>query len=132
MKRFGKPMGYLRITATETAMIYGRKHLFLFDNNKLSGVRVTLGLLDWKIAQLSTYSSIFDRLRWKLDIGLVEESSLVEAKRVLGDKLKSDQHGYQRYYETEKARVDLDLSRHSDMGEGDDAYILHGVFVRLK
>ena len=132
IKRIGKPMGYLRITATETAMIYGRKYLFLFDNGKLSGVRVAHGILDSKIAQLSTYSSVFDRLRWKLDIGLGEESSLVEAKRLLGDKLKSDQYGFQRYYETDKARVDLDLWHRTDLGDGDDAYTLGGVFVRLK
>ena len=132
IERFGKPTGYIRITETETGMLYGNKHLFLFDGNKLSGVRITHSILDWQIAQLATLETVFDRIRWKLDSGLSEGSTLAEAKKALGDRLRSDQYGYRRHYETDKGRVDLGFAHRTDLKESDNAYTLHGILVRLR
>jgi hypothetical protein len=132
LARFGKPMGYMRVTDTETAMMYGRRYLFLFEDRVLSGVRVGRGLMDWSLAQRSTYMSVFDPLGWKLDIGLGLESTLAEAEAILGDKLQPRSMGIGPHYETEKARVELLLSRRPKESGGFHPYVLFGLTVRLK
>src|SRR5206468_8539530 len=37
----GEPTGRLRLSAQDSALIYGKDHAFLFQNGKLLGVRVT-------------------------------------------------------------------------------------------
>ena len=49
ISRFGKATGYVRITPHESGMIYGRGHCFFFTDGKLSGVRITSAILDWRV-----------------------------------------------------------------------------------
>lgn len=41
IKTWGDPTGYIRFNAQETAMIYGKRHMFIFSNDRLSGLRIT-------------------------------------------------------------------------------------------
>ena len=40
ISKFGHPNGYIRLNGTETAMLYGKYHAFIFTASKLSGVRI--------------------------------------------------------------------------------------------
>src|SRR5947207_2748136 len=64
--QYGNPAAYLRLTATESAMCYGKRTAFLFTAGKLSGVRIALSIVDWKLAEIMSPSSIFESLKWTL------------------------------------------------------------------
>jgi hypothetical protein len=129
--RYGRPDGYLRLSETESAMLYGRSHLFLFADGKLNGVRIARhSVLDWKISELMQDNSRFGRLRWKLNNGIALETSLAEIRKILGPALVRER--YQNYYTTRHARVDLDFSHYTNEGEKDEAYKLHGILIRPK
>jgi hypothetical protein len=130
IKAFGKPIGYVRLGGKDTVMMYGKEHLFLFSGGKLSGVRISSYVLDWKVARRIPRHRLFDGLKWKLDNGITVGKTLVEVKKILGDSLSAG--GYQKYYLTESARVELDFSHYVDEGEDDDAYRVSGVFVERK
>lgn len=126
----GKPNGYLRLSGNETAMLYGKKHLFIFEEGKLVGVRITDSIMDWKLSQTMTISSAFDGIQWRLSNGIRTEMNLKEVKKILGDKLSTE--NYQRHYVTEKARIELDFSHHTNEGDNDEAYKVHGIYIRAK
>jgi len=52
-----------------------------------------------------------------------------EVRALLGDKFSEGEYG-RCYYTTAKARVDLDFSHYTSEGDGDEAYRLHGIYVR--
>jgi hypothetical protein len=127
----GKPMGYVRLSAAETTMIYGKSHAFMFEDGKLVGVRISDYILDWKLTDASQITSPFDRFRWRLSNGIEKDMTLKEAKKILGDTLVTTPY-YQYRYMTDRARVELDFAHHQDNGDGDDAYSLCGIFVRVR
>jgi hypothetical protein len=127
----GKPMGYLRLSAAETAMLYGKTHAFIFDSGKLAGVRISDNILDWKLSSSQVESGPFDGIGWKLSNGIEKEMSLKDVKKILGDKL-SKKEFHEHYYLTDRARVELDFSHYVDRGENDEAYRLFGIFVKAK
>src|ERR1044072_1481143 len=51
ISRFGKPTAYLRLSANESGMVYGKKHCFLFTNSRLSGVYVSYAIIDHKLME---------------------------------------------------------------------------------
>ncbi|HKO87550.1 MAG TPA: hypothetical protein VJU83_03425, partial [Burkholderiales bacterium] len=133
IKAYGKPNGYIQLSATDSGMLYGSGYFFFFENKKLSGVRVTHSVLDWKISNEIKMRSPFDNLKWKLDNGIQRDMNRAEIKRILGDRLKTERGGYQHYYETQKSRVDLDFSYMADADQKDDAsHNLFGITVQLK
>ena len=46
----GSPVAYVRLTASESAMCYGKRTAFLFTAGRLSGVRITHSIIDHKLA----------------------------------------------------------------------------------
>src|SRR5438874_100898 len=84
--KFGRPTGYIRITETQSAMLYGKSHAFFFTNGGLSGVRITQDVLDWRIANAMSKSTTFDVRSWQLDNGIRDGMNLVEVKRILGER----------------------------------------------
>jgi len=127
--KFGKPTGYFRITDTVSGMLYGKSHVFFFTNGGLSGVRVTHDVFDWRIANAMPKSTTLDLRAWQLDNGIRDGMSLVEVKRILGDRLSADR--YHKFYLTGRARVDLVFMRTVGK-EGDENGTVYGVFVKLK
>lgn len=105
--QFGSPWVYLRLSATETGMVYGRTHCFLFRNGVMSGLRISHGVVDWKLAKAITAASVFDQVRWRLSNGISKEMSLPEVKQILGDSLRSEH--YERSFTTGKRRVEIDF-----------------------
>ncbi|HPA18251.1 MAG TPA: PDZ domain-containing protein [Verrucomicrobiae bacterium] len=128
--RYGKPSGYVRLSWDETAMIYGRMHAFLFQKERLSGVRITMTILDWKLSQTMGGSTLFDHARWRLTNGIAKDMDLKEVKKILGDKLSTDL--YRRYYYTERSLVELDFSHYTSQGEGDDAFKVCGITIQKR
>lgn len=132
IKEFGAPTGYIKITETETGMLYGKNHFFLFENRKLVGIRVSEHILDWQISKQILSKTPFDLVRWKLSSGIQKGMSKGDVKSILGAKLKENKRAYKSYYTTEKSKVELHFSHMVDQGENDEAYELYGIYVRLK
>lgn len=137
--KHGKPMGYLRLNGTETAMLYGRSHAFTFESGKLVGIRIRQSILDWKLASNIAVLSPFDG-NWRLSNGIENEMRLTDVKKILGNKLSREDFS-RHYYLTDKARVELDFTYSMDMGDksdkgdkfdNDDGYRVSGIFVRAK
>lgn len=133
IKKYGKPTGYVQMSGTDSGMIYGKQYFFFFEGKKLTGLRISHNILDWKISNEMYAECEFDNLKWKLDNGIHEGMKRSEVKKILGDRLKTDGRGYQAYYETQKSRVDLDFSHMSGSNEKDDqAFTVFGITVKPK
>ena len=126
--RNGKPIGYVRLSGAETAMIYGKSHAFIFEGGSLVGIRITRSIVDWKLSNASAPSP-FDGINWQLANGIESEMSLTQVRKILGDKLSTKRYR-QYYYMTEKAQVELDFSHYTSEGEGDDAHRVYGILVK--
>jgi hypothetical protein len=128
--QFGSPTGYLRLSAGESGMIYGRTHCFLFSNGRLSGVRISSDIIDWKIGNSLFSGTLFDQIRWRLENGITRDMNLAEVKRILGDRLMTQD--YRKYYVTQKARIELDFSRLVSEGDKDEAHRVFGLSIKLR
>ena len=129
INKFGSPNGYLRLDAAETGMIYGRNHAFLFTASKLSGVRISTTLLDRRLTQALLTRTPFDDIRWRLSNGIRRQMNLAEVKRIVGDNLRTESR-FQRYFNTDKARVEFDFVHQPVEDEKDEAYSVYGLYIR--
>lgn len=129
---FGYPTGYIRLNGAETAMIYGRSHAFIFTASKLSGVRIyNSSVLDWKLSQALLTLTPFDGMKWQLSNGIRREMNLADVKKILGNSLRDDHPGrYQIYFNSDKARIEIDFSHVTNEGEKDEAYKVFGIYIR--
>jgi hypothetical protein len=128
--KYGKPTGYLRLTATESAMCYGQNTAFLFKAGKLSGIRITIRIFDWQLAESIAPSPIFDTIKWRLPNGICSDMTLAEVKRILGDSLRREHYLWS--YDTTHAHVDLQFAHAVDQGEKDEAYRVDGLLIRSR
>jgi hypothetical protein len=133
ISRFGKATGYVRITPHESGMIFGRNHCFFFTDGKLSGVRITSSILDWRINNRISAVTPFNSVNWSLTNGIGRDINLGEVKRILGERLMGDgKDGSYYYYLTNRVRVDIDFYRSSSDGDTDEALRVSGLVLRLK
>ena len=131
ISRFGKPTAYVRIRPHESGMVYGRSHCFLFTDGKLSGVRITLSVLDWAIGNWISDVAPFDSVNWTLNNGISQATHRSEVERILGEHLIKA--GSRWYYTTDKATVDLDfIHRVYEDRKKEDAWYVNGLIIRLK
>jgi hypothetical protein len=129
IKIYGPPDGYVQLSHTDTAMLYGQSHGFVFRDGKLAGVRITRNILEWTLATQAEDTSPFLNREWNLDNGIQPEMNAGEVRKILGDKLKSSGDHYHRNYVTAKSRVELDFSHYSNEGEGENAYKIYGIHI---
>ena len=135
MKRFGKPDGYIQLRNRKSGMLYGKSHLFIFTNKRLSGVRISDSVLDWKLAKQLQTNPSFERRPWKLDNGIKDEMLLDEVKEILGERLKEDDYRSGYYFKKGDTTVTLDISRHYGTLNGppteEDSFTerLNGIFL---
>lgn len=104
--KYGKPMGYLRLDGDETAMLYGKSLAFIFKEGRFGGVLLTYNTLDWDLSMGIRESQMFPSYNsWELSNGLKPDMTLADARKILGDKLTSeDSHGrYHQQYLTDKS-----------------------------
>lgn len=122
----GQPNGYLKLTKSKTAMLYGRSHAFIFVEGKLEEIRITSQIIDWKLA--NQVSDNFKRRdsNWKLANGVHAEMNEKRLKELLGDKLRSTDHA--SYFEENGCRVELNFVSYS-MGERKGQRTVHGVYI---
>lgn len=130
IEKFGKPIGYIQISKSNTGMIYGKNYMFLFTDKQLSGIRITHSIIDWQISSQIVGNSPFENIQWKLDNNLKEGMSLSDVKKILGDKFKVGKHGYKKLYKTTESTITLNFSHYTDAGDNDDSYKLHGLLIQ--
>ena len=128
--KVGPPTGYIRLSKDESALLYGKAHLFIFTNDALSGVYVHPSLFRWRASNRISMFTAFDRFQWKLDNGIGEGTNLREVKEVIENY--HSERPYAMSFTTENALVDLNFVHAVSMGDGDEAYSLAGLYIRLK
>ncbi len=114
IERFGKPDGYIQLRNRKSGMLYGRDHIFIFTEGRLSGLRIDSSVIDWRLANQLQTNPWFNARKWRLDNGIKNEMSLDEVKDILGDNLKTQHHGSGYYYRVGKTTVHLNISMHYD------------------
>lgn len=127
--KFGNPTGYIRLSDSETVMIYGKGQAFIFTSAKLSGVRITYSVFDMNLSQALQTRTPFDNIGWQLSNGVRKDMNLAEVKKILGDSLKS-LRSQAYYYISNKTRIDLDFAYFPREGDKDEAYKIHGLYIR--
>jgi len=134
IEKNGKPLGYLRLKGSETVMIYGKSNGFLFSGGKLAGVMVAHNIINYELAESMEKSKIFpDYNQWELSNGVKPDMKLAKVRELFGGRLSSDDGPrlYRQYALTEKSRVELSFSRHTDKAENDEeAYSLNSIIIR--
>ena len=134
IEKNGKPLGYLRLKGNETVMIYGKSNGFLFSGGKLAGVMVAHNIINYELAEIMEKSKIFpDYNQWQLSNGVKPDMKLAKVRELFGGRLSSDDGPmlYRQYALTEKSRVELSFSRHTDKAENDEeAYSLNSIIIR--
>lgn len=129
INKFGNPTGYIRLNDSETVMIYGKEQAFIFTSAKLSGVRITYSVFDGNLSQALQTRTPFDNIRWQLSNGVRKDMNLAEVKKILGDSLKS-LRTQTYYYISNKTRIEFDFAYFPREGDKDEAYKIHGLYIR--
>jgi hypothetical protein len=135
IQRFGKPDGYLQLRNRRSGMLFGESHIFIFTDGRLSGVRISNSVVDWKLARQLQTNPSFENRPWRLDNGIKDEMLLHEVKKILGERLKENDHCSGYYFREGKTTVTLDISRHYGTLSGppskEDSYTerLNGIFL---
>lgn len=133
--KLGKPDAYVRLNSENTAAIFNNSQAFIFTEGKLTGIRVGHSLIDHQLITQYRGTIFLQPLRWKLDNGIGPETSLVEARKILGDQLQATERHQAKYhqsYEDGESVIDLFFSHYVDQGDQDSAYRIHGILVRSK
>lgn len=129
ISKFGNATGYIRLSDSETVMIYGKEQAFIFTSAKLSGVRITYSVFDGNVSQALQTRTPVDNIRWQLSNGVRKDMNLAEVKKILGDSLKSIR-SQPYYYISNKTRIELDFAYFPGEGDNDEAYKIHGLYIR--
>jgi TonB family protein len=127
--KFGNPTGYIRLSDSEMVMIYGKEQAFIFTSAKLSGVRITYSVFDGKLSLAQQTRTPFDAIQWQLSNGVRKDMNLAEVKKILGDSLKS-LRSQTYYYISNKTRIEIDFAHFPQEGDKDEAYRIHGLYIR--
>jgi ABC-type phosphate transport system auxiliary subunit len=129
IKAEGKPDGYLKLSGHRTVMVYGRSHGYLFTDNKLTGVRITRHLLDWRLSNQMPYQQHRSEDDWIISNGVRAKMSKAELIKLLGDKLKTK--GYPLAFEIDDCVIEVDTVRYSpEEREGREE--IAGIYVQKK
>ena len=122
----GEPTGRLRLSAKDSALIYGKDHAFLFLNNQLIGVRITEGVFDWKISTALTNTTQFDAIEWKLDNGIRKGMALSEVQKDVGENIANNKYTFA--YRVGRTTVEIDFIQQDF--ELDQKSTVHGLLVK--
>lgn len=130
ISKFGNPTGYIRLNPSDTLMLYGKSHAFIFTASKLSGLRINRDLLDWRLSQTILTLAPFDGISWQLSNGVRRDMNLAEVRKIVGDRLREEHPGrYQLFFNSDNARIGIDFSRTGDEGR-DESYKVYGIYIR--
>jgi hypothetical protein len=146
IKKFGEPVGYLRLTDNRSLILYGDTVAFIFQSGKLSGILLRdkdWGFLDARLKQeLPSKNPLgwpeppkpWDS-QWELSNGLKNKMALVDIRGILGDSLRSEEpmsknSRYRQFYLTDKSKISLGFVRKGkDNDDDESAYWLSSVRV---
>lgn len=132
IKLFGPATGYIRINGSQTLMLYGKSVGLVFDGGKLSGLRLSDHLVDWRISNDMENYTPFNRVEWRMNNGIRKNMSMAEVRRILGDRLQEDRS--KDNFSENGFQISLDVVRfHIDgMGKSADqrGERVGGIYIR--
>lgn len=129
IKSEGSPLGYLKISPKSTVMIYGKSHAFIFTEGKLSGLRISSQVFDWRIANRLPNDAAHTAENWKLSNGLYPDMPLAEVKKLLGEKLI--EKDYKTYFDVGSSRVEIDFVTYTS-GDNAGEKRIGGIYIAKK
>lgn len=129
INKFGYPTGYIRLNGTDTVMLYGKEHAFIFTASKLSGVRITYSVFDGYLSQTVLTRTSFDAIKWELSNGVRKDMNLADVKKILGDGLKFAR-SQTYYFSSNRTRIELDFAYFPQEGQKDESYRIYGIYIR--
>ena len=128
--KMGNPTGYIQLSSLETGMIYGKRHMFFFKGNRLSGVRISDIIWDYSIISKMSGGSKLDNIKWQLVNGIEKgAANLKTLEKILGQKIGSAFPEVN--YRTENARVTLRLSNITSLRTTEQDHKVTGVMIEI-
>ena len=127
IKAEGKPSGYIRLTALKTVLVYGESHGYIFTDGKLSGLRISSSIIDWKLANQMPYQQKHNDQDWKLSNGIMTEMTDKAVADIVGDKLKTENHN--TFFMQGGCRVELSFATYSS-GEEKGVKKICGIYIQ--
>ena len=95
----GEPVAQVKFDEESSALLYGRKHAFMFTKEKLSGLWITdRGTLGWLINNKIPFDRKWDNLKWRIGRGVAFGVSIDKMKRIMGDDLITTEYLVYAYY----------------------------------
>jgi hypothetical protein len=130
VQKFGKPVGYIRLDAHRTALLYGKSHLLLCFDGKFDAIRISHSMLDWSVSRWVEETAPFTFMGWRLSNGLKPEMSRKEVSEIV--KAEPGSAKYNLTFLTEQCVVQLAFSHRTSLGDADEAYSLYGLLMASK
>ncbi len=83
----GHPLGYMGLENKRTILIYGNSHGFIFTDGKLTGLRITRPILDWRFFQEVPQTYKRDPSDWVITNGVHANMSQPKLIELFKNKL---------------------------------------------
>lgn len=115
IKEEGKPNGYLNLGNGKSALIYGRSHAFLFTEKKLTGLRISSSIFDWKLANNLRGQFKHTAQNWSLSNGITANMKMTKVEKILGKDLVDN--GFQPHFVLNGYRVEINYASMEEHGE---------------
>ena len=112
----GPPTGEVQLSSLRRALIYGRKHTFVFRNGQLRELVVANHVLDYHLDP--DPHPVVDSINWTLGPGIKDGMSYAQVTKQLGRPASNGD--YRLEYETADARVEMQFSGSGPLGARGD------------
>ena len=129
VRQLGAPVGYMNFTAIDEGLFFGRSHMLLFTNGKLSGVKIHPHLFDQDLSTPIPMHAFFDKADWVIAPGLRQHMSFSAIAELI-PQLANRTPDFRVSYTTERSMVKLRFS--SSEREGSRQYFLYGITIEPK
>ncbi|MFD2167872.1 hypothetical protein ACFSJY_16585 [Thalassotalea euphylliae] len=131
LKQLGDPSAIVSIDKTKQAFFYGRKQLFVINNNKVVGFQRATFLLSPHLSNRIPYHDEYDEMSLTINGDIRLEQSLprvAESLNLKAPKLRNDKLTLQSQTKT----TQLSFIRKSGLHDNVNSYTLDGVSVFIK
>jgi hypothetical protein len=122
----GVPNGVIIVSETRKALLYGKRHIFVFRGGKFRELRVGEHVINWELARQMDGNPFFDRDDWVVKPGITNGMSFEEVQKLLGRHGAVPNHMFS--YDTKSTSVSLSFASYSHSGR-QEGYRLIGLSI---
>ena len=125
--KLGEPSGTIQLSSTRRALVYGKKHAFIFRKGVFRGLIVSNFILDYDLVQGMEPHPVVDSITWTLVPGIKEGMSYAQVSKLVGRPAATGD--YHLMYETADARVNLQFSGSEGSRRDPEGFTLFGFVI---